>query len=193
MAGLDSAGFDKFLSRLDTNPDSAAERYEELRLKLTKFFAWKGCETYRADDLTDETLDRIALKVGEGVEVENVNAYIYGVARFVWLEHVRSAKEDPVGDEMPEIEVLPEEPEEEDVRLACLRSCLSGSASDDADVNLVTGYYDPDPGEKIKEKRKRLADELGIAVNTLKVRACRIRARLETCIRACVEKRSRSL
>ena len=63
MAALDSTGFNKFLSRLGDDPDSAAERYEEFRLKLTSFFTWKGVATYLADDLADEALDRIAGKV----------------------------------------------------------------------------------------------------------------------------------
>jgi len=180
------------LTRLHEDPASAAERYEDLRLKLTKFFTWKGTEGYVADDLADETLDRIATKVGEGLEIESVNAYTYSVARFVWLEHLRARKEEPAGDDIPEVPIYPEEPEEEDERLGCLRSCLGEVAAGDQDAKLVTAYYDPSPGEKIREARKRLAAEFGITVNTLKVRACRIRARLESCISKCVNKKRKA-
>lgn len=193
MAGLDTAGFSRFLSRLGEDPDSAAERYEELRLKLTRFFSWKGTENYLADDLADETLDRVAAKVAEGIEIESLNAYTHTVARFVWLEHLRARKEEPSGDELPVVEVQPDEPEDEDIRLACLRSCLAEAVSADSDTTLVTRYYDPEPGEKFKEARKRLAEELGLTVNALKVRACRIRARLESCIGKCVGKKTKGM
>ena len=50
----------------------------------------------------------------------------------------------------------------------------------------MIGYYDTDTGEKAKQARKRLADSLGMTVNALKVRACRLRLKLEACITDCV-------
>jgi hypothetical protein len=50
----------------------------------------------------------------------------------------------------------------------------------------VLGYYDTDAGEKTKDARKRLAESLGFTLNVLKVRACRLRMRLEACINDCV-------
>ena len=192
MAGLDSTGFNKFLTRLGKDLDAAAERYEELRSKLNSFFTWKGALPYIADDLTDEALDRIAVKVTEGVEIENFNAYCYGVAKFVWLEHLRAKKEEPAGDDLPELAVDPEEPEEEDVRLACLRGCISGGGARTTEAALIEAYYDPAPGETQIVARKKLAEELGISRNTLKVRACRIRTRLEACIMKCLAKKRTS-
>jgi hypothetical protein len=51
---------------------------------------------------------------------------------------------------------------------------------------LVVNYYDTDAGEKAKNARRRLAGSLGLTLNALKVRACRLRMRLEACINNCV-------
>jgi hypothetical protein len=58
------------------------------------------------------------------------------------------------------------------------------------DRTLIIGYYDADAGEKNKEIRRALAERLGLTMTTLKVKACRIRERLEKCINECVEKLS---
>jgi DNA-directed RNA polymerase specialized sigma24 family protein len=55
---------------------------------------------------------------------------------------------------------------------------------------LVLRYYEADGREKI-EKRKILADELGIAPNALRIRAYRIRAALQKCLEKCVEDASK--
>ena len=178
------------LARLDADESTAAEKYEELRLKLVKFFVWRGCSEANADELADEALDRVAAKLGQGVEIQSLNAYACEVARFVWLEFSRKRREDAAGDDLPEIAVAPETSDEPDLRLACLKSCLAEIAASDADRALIIGYYDADAGEKNKNQRKNLAEKLGLTMNTLKVKACRLRVRLEKCINKCVERRA---
>jgi hypothetical protein len=41
-------------------------------------------------------------------------------------------------------------------------------------------------GQHKTNNRRALADELGISVNALSIRACRIRDRLEACVKECV-------
>lgn len=56
---LTATGLEKLLSRLDDD----AEKYEALRLKLCRFFVWRGCSNSRADELADEAFNRIAAKM----------------------------------------------------------------------------------------------------------------------------------
>jgi len=168
----------------------AAEKYEELRLKLVKILSWKGCPDTEADALADTTLDRVADKLVKGEQIQNLNAYASEVLRFVWLEHSRKHKEDAAGDDLPEIEVQPniEILNDPDLRMRCLRKCMAEVVSDPSDKILIVGYYDAEAGEKNKDTRKNLAEKLGLTMTTLKVKACRLRNRLEKCINECVEK-----
>lgn len=189
MSVLTANSFELLLNRLDGDALEAAEKYEILRQKLVKSLAWKGCPESQADALADEALDRVAAKLAQGEAIQNLNAYAAEVLRFVWLEHSRKRKEDAVGDEkMPESSVAPdiEILQDPDLRLRCLRKCLAETVPNDDDRTLIIGYYDADAGEKNKDTRKNLAEKLGLTMTTLKVKACRIRERLERCINECV-------
>lgn len=188
MAILTATAFALLLKRLDADENKAAAKYEELRLKLVKCFIWRGCAAAGADRLADETLDRLAAKLAQTVEVQNINAYAREVSRYVWLEFNRKHKEDAVGDSLPLIKDAPELSVESDTRLSCLKSCLTEITPDINDRRLILGYYDADENEKNKHHRKKLAEKLGLQVNTLKVKACRLRERLEKCINECVKK-----
>ncbi len=180
---LTATGLEKLLSRLDDD----AEKYEALRLKLCRFFVWRGCSNVHADELADESFDRIAAKMEEGVEVESVSAYILQIARFVWLEFSRKNKEDNFGDEMPVQIVQPSFGKETDARLVCLRKCVREIAPENDDRKMLIGYYDSTFGDKLKNQRKKLAEKFGIKQNALKVKMFRLREKLENCIKDCLE------
>lgn len=191
MPELSSESLRLFIEYLD--PDdarAAAERYETLRLKLTRCVVWKGCPESQADALADEVIDRVAAKIAAGANIENLNAYACEVLRYVWLEHSRRRREDTAGDDLPEIAVEPVVPvlDHPDERLNCLRKCMNEVVPGDNDRLLIVGYYDADAGKKNKDQRKELAAKLGLTMTTLKVKACRLRAKLEKCINHCVEK-----
>lgn len=189
MPTLTASAFEMLLARLDADPAAAVDKYEVLRLKLVKCVSWKGCPESQADALADAVLDRVAIKIEGGEEIENINAYACEVLRFVWLEHSRKTKEDTTaGDEFPDVAVAPDIAvlNDPDIRMNCLRVCLNEVVPEASDRSLIIGYYDTDPGRKNKEHRKALADKIGLTMTTLKVKACRIRARLENCINECV-------
>ncbi len=190
MPNLPDNAFQLLLARLDADEASAAAKYEELRLKLSKFFVWKGCPESNSDTLADGTLDRVAAKLAQGTEIKSIKAYTCETGRYIWLEYRRKNKEDNFGEETPEIPVFPDFPEDPDVRIACLRSCLVEVSSNDSDRMLILGYYDTENVAKIKDQRKTLAEKLGLTANTLKVKASRLRDRLEKCINDCVRKRA---
>jgi DNA-directed RNA polymerase specialized sigma24 family protein len=191
MADLTSKGLNLILSKLNDNPAKSADEYMTLHLKVEKYFEWQDRGRWQADysALADETLDRVAKKLEEGVEIEkSIFSYALGIARFVWLEYMRDHPLPNDIDSIPEPVALKPEPEpESDLRLACLRSCLAQIPKDDEERKLILDYYRKN-GEKIKERRKSLAASLGTNTNALKVRMTRLREKLKNCIGKCMEK-----
>ena len=64
----------------------------------------------------------------------------------------------------------------------CLEHCLDQLPETDRELILV--YYQGVQRAKI-EGRTRLAKRLGLSMNALSIRACRIRDKLEACIQKC--------
>ncbi len=182
--------FKLLLEYLDSDESAAAEKYLTLYSKITKIITWKRFPESEAEAIADVVIDRIAGKIKQGEEIQNINAYARTVLNYVLLEHGRKNKEDAVGDDLPEIAVLPETEIEPDLRITCLRKCMKETVFGETDKRLIVGYYDREAGGKIKESRKNLAEELGLTMNNLKVKASRLRGRLEKCINGCVRKLS---
>ncbi len=187
MRDLNAESFEKLLDRLDPSGEQAGRKYEDLRLKILKFLLWQGSPHSYAEGLVDTTIDRIASKISDGELVENINAYAVAVARFVWLEFSRKHKEDPTDDFTGAGDASFDDiHDSDDPRMGCLNRCLSHLGTTAGDRQLIVGYYDTDSGAKVKEVRRKLAESLGIEQNALRVRACRLRTRLESCITDCV-------
>jgi DNA-directed RNA polymerase specialized sigma24 family protein len=179
--------FDRLLAALDADREEAARKYERVRRKLVKFFAWRGAA--QPDREADETINRVARKLAEGAEVYNLEAYFYGVARLVLAEEfkAREREQEALGRApAPEAEGL-EDDADAAARRACLDRCLGLLPGESRE--LIIEYYQEERGRKI-ERRKRLAARLGIEINALRIRAHRIRVGLEACARACVAERA---
>ena len=84
---LTDSAFGRLLDHLDRDRARAADRYEELRRILVRFFEWRSAPF--PEELADATFDRVARKLAEGVMIENIGAYSYGVARLVALEALK--------------------------------------------------------------------------------------------------------
>jgi DNA-directed RNA polymerase specialized sigma24 family protein len=179
--------FDKFLALLDASRAAAGVKYEFLRARLIKFFEWRNCET--AEDLADTVFDRILRKIAEGERIQNVNAYAAGVAQFVFKEDLRNpARQSESLEENPNVqnfagEGAPQNDETENLRFDCLEKCLS--AMDSETRRLLIAYHDTDERTMI-EARRRIAESLEISLNTLRIRVCRLKSKLENCVRECV-------
>ena len=65
----------------------------------------------------------------------------------------------------------------------CLRNCLQTLSPDNR--QLILQYYQGEKGEKI-QNRKKLIERLGVPVNTLRMRALRLRERLQSCVEECL-------
>jgi DNA-directed RNA polymerase specialized sigma24 family protein len=177
---LTQQSFDELLVWLDPDREQAGRRYEEIRLRLIKIFACRGC--LEPEDLADETINRVAKKLVEIRDIFEGNRalYFYGVANKVNLEYTRR-KRAP----------LPEPPEQrsDDIELeyACLEHCMERLPSGQRE--LVLQYYQEDKGAKVAS-RKRLAEQFGIGLNALRIRAFRIRANLQECVQDCLRQQA---
>lgn len=170
--------FDRLLAWLDNDPEQAGTIYETIRCRLIKIFARRGC--WEAENLADETINRVATKI-ESISVQytgNPALYFYGVARKIHHEYLRLRQRT-----LPEFSSIPNLFEEEEYD--CLDQCLEGMNVEDRD--LILRYYLEDKRNKI-DYRKRLAEELGIAINALRIRAHRIRKPLKKCVQECVHR-----
>ena len=182
---LNQEAFDKLLVAFDEDRDTAGRKYLEIRNNLTRFFEWRGCPF--PEDHADETINRIAKRVAEGEQIQNPAGYAMGVARLLVLEIVKGRQREQVA--LNEIstsstEEYDDSSDAED-RIGCLRQCLGGLSTDNR--QLITDYYEGDKGDKI-QNRKKLVEKLGIPVNTLRMRALRLRDRLQVCVEDCLTK-----
>lgn len=181
---LSQEAFDKLLVALggDGDRDSAAQKYLEIRSNLMRFFEWRGCSF--PEDHADETINRIAKRVADGEEILNFSGYAMGVARLLLLEINKGRQREQLAlAEIGHASEFYEEKDDGERRLVCLRSCLQTLTNDNRD--LILEYYQGEKGEKI-QNRKKLMDRLGIPVNTLRMRALRVREKLQICVEECV-------
>ena len=171
--------FDSLLSWLDDDRERAGQKYEKIRVRLIKIFTCRGCT--EAEDLADETINRVVMKVADiRTTYEGDPAlYFYGVAQKVYLEYLRRNHPQPIPSA-----ISAETREDHEAQYQCLDHCVDKLSSENR--NLVLRYYAEEKHAKI-EDRKRLADELGIAVNALRIRAHRIRVVLQSCVKGCLE------
>jgi DNA-directed RNA polymerase specialized sigma24 family protein len=174
--------FDELLGWLHPDDrEQAGRKYEEIRRKLIRIFIHRGCMT--AEELADETIDRVTRKVLEIKAKYNASddpaLYFYGVARNVYREYLKR-RPDPV---LPPPE---EEPEDLTLECECLERCLARLAPRNRE--LILEYYQDEEGAKI-ERRKKLAHHFEMAINALRIRTHRIRADLKKCVLECLKER----
>jgi DNA-directed RNA polymerase specialized sigma24 family protein len=178
---LSQDSFNRFLQWLDAGVDSGGLRYLELRQRLVLYFDRKNCTS--PDELADETLNRVARRLEEegSISTDTPAHYCFIVARFVLLEFLRTRDRlKTLDDRLPAPSHSTQEKIDSERRAECLERCMRNLDPDE--IELITGYYQGTQRVKI-ENRKALAARLGITMNALSIRACRIRDKLETCLR----------
>ncbi|HSB10806.1 MAG TPA: hypothetical protein VLM38_15060 [Blastocatellia bacterium] len=174
---INQDAFDRFLVWLDPDRDQAGAKYEEIRRRLIKIFACRGCST--GEELADETINRVIRRMQDIADSYSGDPalYFYGVARNVHLEHVK--KNPVVFPPLP-----PDPPEQKEQEYGCLERCMSVLTPENR--LLMLEYYKEERQAKIVH-RKELAEQLGIALNALRIRAHRIRAGLQVCVENCLQ------
>jgi len=182
--------FARFLAKLHPDLERAGVAYEDLRRRLIIFFRLRREQA--AEDLADEVLDRVARRISEGEEIQKVEFYIVGVARFVLRERLAAAQRE--GRTHQEIAYLQRSSgtwsdgqPAADANLSALRICLEGLK--EADRSMILTYYAAD-GPKRMRVRQNLAQQLQVSLNALHNRALRLRKQLERCVSNRVEERT---
>ena len=169
---LTATGLDRLLGALDDDRERAAEEYARLHARITGLLRWWGAED--CDALADATLDRVVLKLEQGIQIprRSFGAYVKGVARMILCESQRAARQR---------------------RAATHHALLDGHAAvsdaplldrldhelarlSEEDRDLVLRYYGVGRKDEI---RRELAREFGVSGSNLRLRAHRIRQRLE--------------
>ena len=186
--GLTDKTFAGLLDRLDPDRARAGEKYEDLRRTLVHFFEWRGAPF--PEDHADETFDRVARRLAEGVDVKNPRGYCYTVARLILLETLKGRDSRRVRIEHTEPNTVAAdatcEAAEKEARLACLDDCLRGLPAQSRE--LIIEYYRDDTRGRI-DRRRALAERLRLRGEALANRAQRLRDKLEQCVNACLSKK----
>jgi len=188
--GLTQFAFGRLLEWLDDGVDSQGERYLEMRRRLVSYFDRRN-RTF-PDELADETLNRIARTLAESgsIAVRPPARYCYVIARFVLLEDLRrgprclpveAVRTEPYAASGP-AGAGGDQPSIREQRLECLDRCLEKLKPEHR--HLAIEYYRDAKRMRI-DRRRSLADGLGITMNALGIRASRIRSSLEACVDDC--------
>lgn len=183
--GLTKEAFDGLLSYLDGDRDEAGKIYEGIRRNLIRLFERHGCAL--PEDLTDETINRVAGKIMRGARIWAAQpmSYFYGVAWNVLMDQRRLQRNALPLDWIDESRCFEnpfdvQESQSKKRRLEQLLQTLDTSLQELPSEwrDLILEYYNTDNISKV-ESRRRLAERLGIPANALRIRACRIRAKLK--------------
>jgi len=198
---LTRESFRDLLSWLDPNQDRAGEKYEAIRRRLITFFLCHGSQA--PDEHADETIDRVARKIaaGEQVQAPDPYSYVHGVARLVMKEVWRNTKrqesavEEVSEDRHPVVDPSADGDAQqrrrlEELRFECMQHCLGSLPRESR--QLLVAYHQGARRQRI-DNRNSLARQLGISINTLRIRVHRLRQELETSAEKCLENRMETL
>ncbi len=180
---LTQEDLERLLAWLNPEREQAGIEYEHIRESLINIFTWRGCSN--AEDLADETIDRVAKKVEELTKTYSGKPalYFYGVAKKIALEDFRR---ESVYTMLPSTDLSNDYKKGDNLEIVyeCLDKCRERLSPEDRD--LISLYYEKDKGAKIANRRE-LADRLGLDANALRVKAYRIRMLLQKCVQTCIE------
>jgi DNA-directed RNA polymerase specialized sigma24 family protein len=173
---LSQEAFDALLDWLDPDREQAGIKYEQIRSRLIKIFTGRGC--IDPEELADETINRVTSKLTE-IQKEFTGdraRYFFGVANKVYLEYLRR--------KTPQPQSPPADSARAELEYRCLEQCIARLSEEDRAL-LLKDYGAK--GRTQAERRKALADELGISLNALRIRVYRIRVGLKECIEKCIQ------
>lgn len=195
LSVMNDDDFKKLLLWLDPDPERAGQKYEQIRNRLVGLFRTAECHT--AEDLADETIDRVARKLSQGAEVYTDN-YFFGVAKHVLQEHRRMVALEAPLPNPDEITAPRQQPDNDElehqmeaVRFECMRQCFQKLPVKERE--LIAAYVEGEgrtkaDKERIAKLRERLAGEAGVPLATLRVQVYRLRRELDSCVARCMRK-----
>ncbi len=179
---ITKSAYPTMLNWLSEDSEIAAKKYEVIRLRLVKILNYRGC--LEAEELADETIERVAKKAEKIIETYqgNPESYFFGVLNNVYREYLKRRKLQ----ELPAtlVEKKPEVDEDFESNYQCLKRCLK--TLPDEKREFILDYYKGEKSEKI-ENRKKIAEDQGINTGRTRVRAYRLRLKLQKCVFKCVK------
>ena len=189
-AALTQESFAALLLFLDADRERAGEKYEELRRTLIRFFEWRGAPF--PEEHADETLNRVARKLGAGIEIRNMSGYCYEVARLVFLEAMKGVDSRRESLDWAESDLvapsdLSGDQIGKELRLSCLEDCLGALPAESAE--LILEYYRYEKRGQI-DRRRAMAERFGLRREALANRVQRLRDRLEHCVSVCLRRKT---
>jgi RNA polymerase sigma factor (sigma-70 family) len=178
-------------------PENNEKEFNLLRLKLVRFFEIQGAGT-QAEDFADETISRVAGKLGEGVKIEVGEPFYYfrGFAQNVLREHWRSKEktvsiEDIENKENFASEINPAElTEKEELQslkekqFECLEKTLKALPAENR--QLFLDYHRENIGSR-ETWRAKIAARLSIDAAALRNRITRLRKKIEQLVLECLK------
>lgn len=170
--------FANFLAWLSPESEAAGEEYERLRFRLCTFFSRRRCSY--AEELTDETINRVILKITEE-RIEHKLAYFYGVAKNVYRESLRKERQHLSLDEAHV--AARTAPEEQSFSRECLDKCLAELPTESR--NLILDYFSEVKRAKV-ELHRRISEGLEMTQTALRMRVMRIKQKLKICVQECM-------
>lgn len=179
---LDKVSFNRLMNWLHTDYDTATELYFDIHQKLVFYFLIRECA--EAEELADETFDRVMVKLSEEEIVHDGSPlrYFYSIAKFIHQEYERNKnlqleeailfdREAEIFDENEEKEIL----QNQDY----LKKCVSTLKTPDR--KLLMEYYGVESGREL-EKREDIAKKNNLTTNSLRVKIFRLRNKLKKCV-----------
>jgi DNA-directed RNA polymerase specialized sigma24 family protein len=168
--------FTSFLEWLNPDRDLAGEEYERLRFRLCTFFSQRQCRF--ADELADETINRVILKSSEE-RIENKIAYCYGVAKNVFRESLRKERTHL---DIDDVTIAAKDPEEQSFSNECLDKCLEKLSPESR--NLLLDYFSE--AKQAIELHRRISAGLATTQTALRMRVMRTKHKLKICVQECM-------
>jgi hypothetical protein len=175
----ESRSFETLLRCLDADRDCAGKKYVDIRLTLIKFFRWNDC--LAAEDLTDRTLDRVA-KILQRRKVDQVVPFIAGVGKNILREYWKRPAMIRFKSEIHELRCPAQEMTLDRRRqYANLIRCIDKLEARDREFfrKYFMSFDDAIGGKKIA--RQHLAQQFGLTLGALRVKAHRLRSEVKRC------------
>lgn len=170
---------DKLLLWFKPDREEAGEQLRLIGRRLIQIFASRGCVD--AECLADEVVHRVAVRIDTVTQnyPDPVRCCL-GFVDNVYREYLRDEQKKAAAKPPP-----PHRPEEELEREdECLSRCLGDLPPPDRE--LVVRYFQHQKRAKIVSRQK-LAAELNLTANGLRIKAHRLRKRLLGCLQICLE------
>ena len=169
--------FQKLLDWLDEDSSIAGSNYNVVKTRLIRIFVSRGC--IDAEMLADEVINRVAVRIDKirpkyPDAVRCCLAFVDNVHHEYVREQIKWANFKP-----PEPPRPADELEKED---ECLRKCMGDLESRERD--LLERYFQ---GGVRRENRKKLAEDLHLTANALRIQAHRLRKAVRGCLQECLQ------